>query len=292
MNLQSMTGFGRAEAEQSTGNYKIEIKTVNNRFLDVQFRMPRICNPLEKQIRDYLSSRLTRGSVSFNINREATGDDVIVKYDPELAEKYVNVIKSLANDFDLAGEPSVNDLSPFLREFVSQELAEFTDEQLWADLEPVLVSAVDQLVEVREKEGDFIRNGLLELLAVIENGLEEIKKYAPTRLEKVRERLSKVVEDLKGEGVDESRIAFETSIMADKLDIAEEILRLSAHIVAMKDLLSGEGEVGKRLNFLLQEMNREINTIGSKANDSEISRLVVDCKEATERIREQALNLV
>ncbi len=292
MKIQSMTGFGRAEAEQRTGNYKVEIKTVNNRYIDVQFRMPRIFNALERKMRTYLTEQLVRGSVSININREAPSDDVVVSYDSVLAGKYVDVLKSLSNDFSLEGNPSVSDLSPFYREFVTQELAEFSDEQLWADLEPVVLEAVNAVVAVREKEGDFTRVGLLELLDVIESGLENVKEYAPGRLEKVRERLAKVVEDLKGEGVDEARVAFETSIMADKLDLAEEILRLSAHIVAMKDLLQSDQEVGKRMNFLLQEMNREINTIGSKANDSNISSIVVDLKEATERIREQVQNLV
>ncbi len=292
MNLQSMTGFGRAEAEKESGSYKLEIKTVNNRFLDVQFRMPRIFSSLEQKMRSYLSEQLVRGSVSFNINREAPADDLSIAYDSATAGKYVEVLKSISKDFGLSGEPAISDLAPFYRDIISQELAEFDTEQLWNDIFPVITEAVEQLVKVREAEGDFTRKGLLELLDVIEKGLEEVKTYAPLRLEKARKRLSKVVEDLKGEGVDESRLTFETSIMADKLDIAEEVLRLSAHIVAMKDLLSGEGEVGKRLNFLLQEMNREINTIGSKANDTDISRLVVDLKEATERIREQALNLV
>jgi len=292
MKIQSMTGFGRSEAEQSTGNYKVEIKTVNNRYIDVQFRMPRIFNVLERKMRTYLTEQLVRGSVSININREAPSDDVVVSYDSVLAGKYVDVLKSLCDDFSLEGNPSVSDLAPFYREFVTQELAEFTDEQLWADLEPVVLEAVQAVIEVREKEGEFTRLGLLELLDVIENGLEKVKEFAPERLEKVRERLTKVVEDLKGEGVDEARVAFETSIMADKLDLAEEILRLSAHIVAMKELLTSDQEVGKRLNFLLQEMNREINTIGSKANDSNISSIVVDLKEATERIREQVQNLV
>ncbi len=292
MKIQSMTGFGRAEAEQRTGNYKVEIKTVNNRYIDVQFRMPRIFNALERKMRTYLTEQLVRGSVSININREAPSDDVVVSYDSVLAGKYVDVLKSLSDDFSLEGNPSVSDLSPFYREFVTQELAEFSDEQLWEDLEPVVLEAVKAVVSVREKEGEFTRLGLLELLDVIEAGLEKVKEFAPGRLEKVRERLAKVVEDLKGEGVDEARVAFETSIMADKLDLAEEILRLSAHIVAMKDLLNSDQEVGKRMNFLLQEMNREINTIGSKANDSNISSIVVDLKEATERIREQVQNLV
>ncbi len=292
MNLQSMTGFGKAETEKTSGVYKLEIKTVNNRFLDVQFRMPRIFSSLEQRMRTYLSEQLVRGSVSFNLHREAPADDVSIEYDNDIAGKYVNVLKSLSENFGLSGEPAISDLAPFYREFISQEIAEFDADQLWEDVFPVLTEAVAQLVEVREKEGDFTRKGLLELLDVIESGLEDVKVNAPLRLDRVRERLSKVVEDLKGEGVDEARLTFETTIMADKLDIAEEILRLSAHIVAMKDLLSGEGEVGKRLNFLLQEMNREINTIGSKANDSDISRIVVDLKEATERIREQALNLV
>ncbi len=292
MKLQSMTGFGRAEAEQETGNYKIEIKTVNNRFLDVQFRMPKICNSLEQKIRNALSERLVRGSVSVNINREASADAVTVTYDPEITAKYVDVLTSISESFNLSGNPAVADLAPFYRDIITQELAEFTDEQLWNDLVPVLNSALDQLVDVRETEGEFTRKGLIELLATIESGLEEIKNYAPKRLDKVRTKFSKMVEDLKGEGIDEARLTFETSIMADKLDIAEEILRLSAHIVAMKDLLSSDAEVGKRMNFLLQEINREINTIGSKANDSDISRIVVDLKEAAERIREQALNLV
>lgn len=292
MKIQSMTGFGWAEAEVTTGVYKIEIKTVNNRFLEVQFRMPRICNPLEKQMKTYLSEKLVRGSVSISINRDAPSSDLTVKYDNDLAGKYVAVLKSISKDFGLAGEPSVSDLSPFYRDFIEQELIEFTDEQLWADLEPVLASAVASLLNSREIEGEECRVALIDQLDLIQGGLDKIKVLAPTRLEKFKLKLSKLVEDLKGEGVDESRLAFETTIMADKLDIAEEIQRLTAHIDATRSLLCGEGEVGKRLSFLLQEMNREINTIGSKANDSDISGIVVDLKEAAERIREQSANLV
>jgi len=292
MKIQSMTGFGWAEAEVTTGVYKIEIKTVNNRFLEVQFRMPRICNSLEKQMKTYLSEKLVRGSVSISINRDAPSSDLTVKYDSDLAGKYVAVLKSITNDFGLAGEPSVSDLSPFYRDFIEQELIEFTDEQLWNDLEPVLSSAVTSLLNSREVEGEECRVALIDQLDLIQGGLDKIKLLAPTRLEKFKLKLSKLVEDLKGEGVDESRLAFETTIMADKLDIAEEIQRLTAHIDATRALLCGTGEVGKRLRFLLQEMNREINTIGSKANDSDISGLVVELKEAAERIREQSANLV
>lgn len=292
MNLQSMTGFGRAEAECKSGNYRIEIKSVNNRFLDVQFRIPRVCNPFEQKIKSLLSQKLVRGSVNVSISREAPESELSITYKPEIAEKYVAVLKSINSDYSLNGEISISDLQPYFKDIITQEVVNIDEDELWEDIEHVLTVAVDNIVTVRETEGEYIRKGLLEILDEIKEGLVKVKEIAPARLVRAKERLKKAVADLKGEGVDEARLAFETSIMADKLDIAEEILRLSAHIEAMEKILNSNGEVGKKMNFLLQEMNREINTIGSKANDKELSAIVVNLKEAAERIREQALNLV
>ncbi len=292
MGLQSMTGFGRFEEERVTGTYSIEMKSVNNRYLDIQFRMPRLFNSLEQKMKKLFTDRLERGSVHLSINWTAPVDDMVVSYEPELAGKYVGILTNLSETYQLEGKPAISDLAPFYKEFITQELAEFSDDELWNDIEPVLLETIDALVAERIREGDFTTNELKNILQTIRTNLVIVSERAPLRLEKQQERLRKAVADLKGEGVDEARLTFELAIMAEKLDLAEEINRLSAHIEAMKELLDGSGAVGKRMGFLLQEMNRECNTIGSKANDSEISAVVVLLKEAVEKIREQSLNLV
>jgi uncharacterized protein (TIGR00255 family) len=292
MGLLSMTSFGRCEDSCTTGNYKVEIKTVNNRYIDVQFRTPRIFAPLEQKIKKLLTEKLIRGSVWFSIVWDAPEDEMVVAYDSALAGKYAAILSGISEEFSLASKPTISDLAPFYKEIISQKLNEFTEEQLWNDLKPVVVAAIDRAIEERVREGDYTKNELVSVLDGIEENLELVKTNAPARLDRYKERLKKAVADLKGEGVEESRIAFETALMAEKLDIAEEATRLGAHIVGMRELLATGGAVGKKMGFLLQEMNRECNTIGSKANDSILSAIVVDLKEQVEQIREQSLNLV
>lgn len=292
MSIQSMTGFGRSEIESKTGNYKIEVKSVNNRYLNVQFRMPSLFNSLEQKMKQLIQDSLERGSVNVSIFWEAPAEEIEVSCDAVLAAKYVDILKSVSSEFSLSGEPAISDLAPFYREFISQKLAEFSDEELWEDIKVGLVDSIEKCVEDRKREGDFTVQELKAVVYDIENDLADVVKLAPSRLEKYKERLQRNIDEIKGEGVDEARVTFEITVMAEKLDIAEEVTRLSSHIVAMKELLTGGESVGKRMGFLLQEFNREVNTIGSKANDASISNIVVAMKESVEKMREQSLNLV
>lgn len=292
MAIQSMTGFGRYEAECKTGDYKIELKSVNNRYFEVQFRIPRAFSALEQKMKKLLSEKLHRGSLYLNIHWEAPANEVAIIYDSDLAGKYISIFRDIQKNFNLAGEPQIADLSHFYREIMSQELAEFDDEALWADLFPVLEKTIELHLTEREREGSFTINELTTVLDTIETNLENVEALAPARLERFKERLKQAVSDLRESGVEEARLTFEVTVMAEKLDIAEEITRLKAHIIAMRDLFASSEEMGKRMNFLLQEMNRECNTIGSKANDSDIANLVVLLKEGVEKLREQSLNLV
>lgn len=292
MSIQSMTGFGRSEIEGKTGNYKVEVKSVNNRYFNVQFRMPSLFNSLEQKMKQALQDALERGSVNVSIFWEAPTDEIEVTADNELAAKYVTILKSISSEFELSGEPAISDLAPFYREIITQKLAEFSDDELWDDISKALEEAIVACVSDRSREGDFTVQELKGVVYDIENDLADVVKLAPARIEKYKEKLQRNVEELKGEGVDESRLAFEITLMSEKLDIAEEVTRLSSHIVAMKELLSDGISVGKRMGFLLQEFNREVNTIGSKANDASISNIVVAMKESVEKMREQSLNLV
>lgn len=292
MSIQSMTGFGRSEIESKTGNYKVEIKSVNNRYLNVQFRMPSLFNSLEQKMKQVVQDLLERGSVNVSIFWEAPTEEVEVSCDSVLAAKYVGILKSVSSEFSLSGEPAISDLAPFYREFISQKLAEFSDEELWEDIQIALKDAIEKCVDDRKREGDYTVQELKAVVYDIENDLADVVKLAPARLERYKERLQKNIDEIKGEGVDEARVTFEIVVMSEKLDIAEEATRLSSHIVAMKELLAGGESVGKRMGFLLQEFNREVNTIGSKANDASISNIVVAMKESVEKMREQSLNLV
>ena len=292
MAIQSMTGFGLVEAKKPTGNYKIEIKSVNNRYLDVQFRMPRALSSFEQKIKKHLSDSLVRGSVYLNIHWDAPESSVQISYDKPLAQKYLSILKQIQSDAGLSGSVSLADIQPFIKEIITHEVAENTEEQLWGDLFPLIEEATLLHLKEREREGLFTIGELTTVLQSIQSNLLEIEELAPARLQRFKKRMHNAVADLQESGVDESRLSFEMTIMAEKLDIAEETTRLTAHIIAMQELFESNGVIGKKMNFLLQEMNRECNTIGSKANDSTIAGVVVLLKEGVEKLREQSLNLV
>ncbi|MGM0443022.1 MAG: YicC/YloC family endoribonuclease [Fibrobacterota bacterium] len=293
MTIQSMTGFGSSETEQPTGTYKLEVKSVNNRYMNVQFRSPRLFNSLETDLRKYLSDRLERGSVSVFLNHSLPEDDLTIDSNSALAGKYVNALRSIAREFSLSGDVAVSDLSPFYKEFIEHDAAEFERDELWRDLRAALDVALDALIAEQVREGRFIAGDLQKILASIETHMKRIEDRAPQRLAAYREKLRSTVGDLLENSQEpDDRLNVEIALMAEKLDIAEEITRMHAHTAAMKTLLSEGGTVGKRMNFILQEMNREVNTIGSKANSSEISEEVVCLKELVEKIREQSLNII
>ena len=298
MSVQSMTGYGRFEQSFESGKYSVEIKSVNNRFAEIQCRLPRVFNPLELQIRKLLSEKLERGSINLNVNFEATHGAVSIDYDENLVDKYAEIFGKISQRLGGGELKDISLLSPFFRDFIVTKHVEFSLEELTDEVMSVIGRAIELLIEERMREGAALSAFLLKSLDGIWGNVEKIEKYAPQRIEKYKERLQTAVESLQKENIDEQRIALEIVLLTERLDITEEILRLKTHIAATKVLLSDPNQnlspqaVGKRLGFWLQEINREINTIGSKANDGTISEIVVEMKDAAEQMREQSLNLL
>lgn len=285
-----MTGFGSAEGVTPSGTYRIEIRGVNNRFFELQLRQPRYVNNLEQQIKKKVQSVISRGSLTVIItcNREETGKTLA--YDKSAVEGYIKVLREIRNRYKLDGDVSLKELLTFT-DIISADVDMFGDELIWKHVQPVLVKALASFQKTRETEASFILKDLLKILKRIEKTLKLIEKRAPARMLEYSEALRERVKKICSVEPDPSRIALEIAILADRLDISEECTRLRAHIAKFAGDIAAEEPAGKRLGFLLQEMNREANTIGSKANDTEIAHLSVQLKEDIEKIREQIQNI-
>jgi uncharacterized protein (TIGR00255 family) len=290
MPLRSMTGFGLAEGVTPSGTYRIEIKGVNNRFLEVQIRQPRFVNNLEQQIRKEINAFISRGSLTVIIMCDREEESRKLSWDREAVDNYLRIFKEIKEQHNLAGDISLSQLFAF-SDIVKADSAVFNDEVIWKQIKPVLIQALNAFQVTREKEAAFIIKELKQTLKGIEKTLRLIEKRAPARITEYAAVLKERVQKLVATEPDPARIALEIAIMADRLDISEEATRLHAHIAKFNEDFSSDEQVGKRLGFLLQEMNREANTIGSKANDTEIAHLSVKLKEDVEKIREQIQNI-
>jgi uncharacterized protein (TIGR00255 family) len=298
-----MTGFGRFEQSFASGKYSVEIKSVNNRFIEIQCRLPRVFNSLELQIRKLLTDKLERGSINININFESVDNETGVDFDEKVFERYAALFSKM--NFSFCGTDTVSGerygarfsnftriFAPFVKDFIVSKPKEYSTEGLSTEVFEVVEKALDLLVLERKREGEALGGFLLKSLDSIEANVLKIESCAPTRIEKYKNKLNTAIDSLQKEGVDEQRIAMEIVLAVEKFDITEEITRLKTHISATKNLLKTESSVGKRLGFWLQEINREINTVGSKANDAAIAEIVVSMKDTAEQMREQSLNLL
>jgi uncharacterized protein (TIGR00255 family) len=287
-----MTGFGMAEATGAHGTLHVEIRAVNNRFLDVQTRLPRSMASLEQRAKLAVSSVLSRGYVTVAVTQTGNASETHLSWEREAVESYVAVFREVVESCGLSGGVTLADVLRF-SDVIKAEQVSVSDDEIWAELEPLLGQALDAFRASRETEGAHTEKDLRESLAQIADALGKVEARAPERLaasqQALRQRIGQLLEGM--EGVDQSRLAMEVALMADKLDISEECCRLRGHIVAFEQAMSGAEAVGKQLGFLLQEMNREANTICSKANDTQIAHWGVSLKEQIERIREQLQNL-
>ncbi|MCL1947249.1 MAG: YicC family protein [Chitinivibrionia bacterium] len=292
MSVQSMTGYGYYEQIFESGKYSAEIRSVNNRFIEIQCHLPRTFSALEQQIRKVLSEKLERGSVKLNVNFEAANGSVCIDYDKNLVGRYMEIFNEISQKFGAAQPKDISLLQPFFRDIIVSKPVEIKTEEFSGELFAVIEKSVELLLIERKREGASIKEFLLKSLDSISQNVGKINVLAPQRIEKYREKLQTAVNLLNKECVDEQRIALEVVLMVEKLDITEETTRLKTHISAAKKMLETENSVGKRLTFWLQEINREINTIGAKANDCAIADIVVSMKDAAEQMREQSLNLL
>ncbi len=290
--IKSMTGFGRGEYSRDGKEFTVEIKTVNHRYSDIFVKMPRQIGFLEDRVRELVGKAISRGKIDVFITYyNHSEDSKHVVFDEGLAKAYVSAVEALRDKFSLADDISVSLISKY-PDVLRVEQAEDDEDLLWSMLKEAVDNAVASLIHMRGIEGEGLKNVLLERADIIENVIGEIAKRAPEVPKEYKAKLNaRIKELLEQQVVDESRIAVEVALFADRCSIDEELVRLGSHFGQMRQILSMDQPVGRKLDFLVQEMNREINTIGSKANDLNITRLVVDIKSEIEKIREQIQNI-
>ncbi|MDO4966340.1 MAG: YicC/YloC family endoribonuclease [Lachnospiraceae bacterium] len=290
--IKSMTGFGRCEVANENQKITIEIKAVNHRYLDVNIKMPKKLSFFEASMRNVLKEYMERGKVDIFVTYEDfTESNYAVKYNKEIAKSYVTYIDQIANDFSLDNDLKAVTLSRF-PEVITLEEQEINEGELWQDVEKALRGACEAFVEARVKEGENLKKDIISKLDNMLENVTHVEERAPKIIEEYREKLTaKVSEYLKDSTIDESRILTEVTLYTDKICVDEEIVRLKSHIQATKDALIAGGSLGRKLDFIAQEMNREANTILSKANDLSTSNYAIDLKTDIEKVREQIQNI-
>lgn len=290
--IRSMTGFGRGESQEEGRQFLVEIKTVNHRYSDIFIKIPRQISFLEDKVREVISRGLSRGKIDVYISYEEYGDDSkSVLLDEPLTKAYIKAIETLRDTYNLKDDISVSLVAKF-PDILKVEKTEVDEEKIWSLLKIALDSALNALVRMREIEGEGLKNSILEKADYMENILKDISLRAPHVVEEYKQKLeNRIKELLDQQTIDESRIATEVAFFADRCSIDEEIVRLGSHIAQIRETLKLDQSIGRKLDFLIQEMNREINTIGSKANDLAITRNVVEVKSELEKVREQIQNI-
>ena len=290
--IKSMTGFGRCEVAEGTRKITVEMKSVNHRYLDINIKMPKKLNFFETAIRNELKNYIPRGKVDVFISYEDVAEaNVCVKYNRDLAAEYMKYLWKMSEDFSLDNDVRVSTLSRY-PEVLTMEEQTVDEEELWQFLEKAVRGAAEAFVETRIREGENIRDDLLSKLNAMLAGVSFIEHRAPEMIEEYRQKLrDKVKELLEDTQIDEGRLLMEVTIFADKVCVDEELVRLKSHIATTKDSLLEGGSVGRKLDFLAQEMNREANTILSKTTDLETSNRAIELKTEIEKVREQIQNI-
>lgn len=290
--IKSMTGYGRGEAELNNRTIVIELRSVNNRYLDCSVRLPRSCSFAEEGIKSRVKAATSRGKVDVFVSVDSTqADAVAVKVNRPLAESYLKAFGELAEAYDIQNDVTVSVLSRFPDVLTVEKLPQDQD-ALAADLYAALDLALADFDRMRSTEGEKLKEDLLCKLAHLEDFVTQVEARSPQTVKEYREKLlAKLQEVLNNTQIDEGRILTEAAIFADKVAVDEETVRLRSHIAQFRDLLEQGGIVGRKIDFLIQEMNRETNTIGSKCTDLAISHVVVDMKSEIEKLREQVQNI-
>ncbi len=290
--IKSMTGFGRAEVLEGNTKFTVELKSVNHRYLDVNIKMPKKLNFFESAIRNLLKEYMERGKVDLYITYEDFSENTgSLKLNKTLAGEYLEYLKDLAETYGLENDIRVSTLSRY-PEVLTLEEQNIDEQELWSILEKALRQACEKFVESRKAEGENLKADLISKLDDILHCVDFIEEKSPELLKDYRNRLEEKIREVLGNTqLDESRIATEVTIYADKICVDEETVRLRSHVNSAKDTLIKGGSVGRRLDFILQEMNRESNTILSKTNSIEISNTGIELKTNIEKVREQIQNL-
>ena len=290
--VKSMTGFGRCEISEGDRKMTVEMKSVNHRYLDVAVKMPKKLNYFESAIRSLLKTYIQRGKVDVFITYEDLSEaNAVLRYNQALAAEYLKYLNQMAEKFHLEQDVKVSALSRYPEVLVMEEVQE-DEEELWKLLEKAVKGACEQFVETRIREGENLKRDLLIKLDELLEHVAYVEERSPQIVAEYREKLTEKVKELLADTqMEESRIAAEVTIYADKICVDEEIVRLKSHIKHTKETLEKEDSVGRKLDFIAQEMNREANTILSKANDLEVSNHAIELKTGIEKVREQIQNI-
>ena len=290
--IKSMTGYGRANIEENLRKYQVEIKSINHKYLDISVKMPKQISYLEESIKKEISSKIKRGKIDVFINFENDSNEGRkIKINTELAKMYIKELKELAQKEDILADIQVNEIAKYPDVLEIQNDQE--DETIKQELIKTVEQATEKLIQMRSIEGNKMAEDILIRLNQIDEKVKEISKLSTGLIEeyvvKLEERIKQLLKE--EQDIDKNRLAQEVVIFADKCSIEEEVTRLNSHISQFKELLSSDEPIGKKLDFLIQEMNRETNTIGSKANNLNITNGVIEIKTQIENIREQVQNI-
>ncbi len=290
--LKSMTGFGRYEAESPERKITVEMKAVNHRYCEISMRMPKKLNFFEAGIRNLLKQYVSRGKVDVYITYEDYSEGkACVKYNQEIADEYFNLLKGMSEHFKLDNDVKISQLARFPEVFTIEE--QTTDEtELWGHIEEAVRKAAEKFVATRIAEGEQLKNDLFAKLDGMNSMIDYIEERSPRIIEEYRKKLTDKVSELLGDTkIDEGILATEITVFADKICVDEETVRLKAHIKNMKDTLHEADNIGRKLDFIAQEMNREANTILSKSSDLDITNTAINLKTDIEKVREQIQNI-
>ena len=290
--IKSMTGFGRCEVAENDRKFTVEIKSVNHRYLDVNIKMPKALNFFESSIRGELKNHISRGKVDVFVSYEDMSEKTsVVRYNREVAAEYMEYLNQMAADFQMDNDVRVSTLSRFPEVFTMEE-ADMDEEEIWKELQRAVAGAAGMFVDTRMAEGEHLKEDLISKLDGMLKLVDFIEERSPGIIAEYRRKLEERVRELLGDSsVDEGRLLTEVTVFADKVCVDEEIVRLRSHIATTKDTLLEGGAVGRKLDFIAQEMNREANTILSKANDLETSNCAIELKTEIEKVREQIQNI-
>ena len=291
--IRSMTSFGRSNSEEGKKRvFTVEMKSVNSRYLDVNIRMPKSIISLEEEIRKMISNSLNRGKVDVFINIKNYNEGAgVPKVDINLAQGYLQCLKEIEEKLNIKNDISVMQIARFPEVITMIEEEDKIDE-IWEELKPLISSSLDMMINMREVEGEKLKEDILIKINQIEELVSKVEEFADSIPKVFKQKLEERLKDLLGNvEVDENRIATEFCILADKATVDEEIIRLNSHINQVRETLKLNEPIGRKLDFIVQEMNRETNTIGSKSSDIKMTNIVIDIKNILEKIREQVQNI-
>ena len=288
-----MTGFGRGETTENGITATVEIKSLNSRYLDVSTRLPQRLQDKELEVKELVQKSINRGKLNITINvSEADSAGPSIAVDTNKVVGYSNILRELKEAAGIDEPITIRDITQFNDVFINKEEDEEILEEKWKVTVKALKEALSSLLKMRTQEGDQLKKDLIDRIDFIDENIKIITKETNGRADETREKLFERIHNLIDEDkIDPERLEMEVAILVDKMDVTEEIVRLRSHLKFFKEAVEQPEPAGRQLNFLTQEINRELNTIGSKANNSEIAQYVVKCKEALEQIREQVQNV-